>query len=178
MKKAVAGIVATAMLAVFQLARAADLEQSLEALATQMAGQLSSKGVQKIAIDGFTDLNGFKSTLGDFVAEELTTALIANGGLEVVERRELDRVLKELSSYSDGVFDSTTTAELQKILGIDALSTWSIANLGTRIKINARRISVETAQSYAAGSISVAKDDTISYLLNQASSATDDRQVV
>lgn len=150
---------------------AADLESSLQDLSRKLSAQLVEKDVEKVAVVGFTDLNGYKSALGDFISEEVVTALIIAGGFDVVERRELDRVLSEQSGYSDGIFDRSTTAELQKLLGIDALITGSITNLGRSVKINARAISVETAKAFAAASISLQKDETIESLLGQVASS-------
>ena len=148
-------------------AYADELETSLQELSGKLSSQLVEENVQKVAVVGFSDLNGYKSALGDFVSEEIVTSLIAAGGFDVVERRELDRVLSEQSEYTEGIFDRSTTAELQKLLGIDALITGSITNLGDRVKINARAISVETARAFAAASVSLEKDETIDQLLGQ-----------
>lgn len=149
---------------------AADLEASLVELSQNLSEQLIEHRIQKVAVVGFSDLNGYRSALGDFISEELVTALISAGGFDVVERRELDRILSEQSGYTEGIFDISTTAELQKLLGIDALITGSITDLGNRVKINARAISVETARAFAAAAVSLEKDQTIQHLMGQAAS--------
>ncbi len=132
---------------------------------------MKEKAAKKIAVVSFTDLNGYESALSSFIAEELITALFSEGNFDVVERRELDRVLQEQQKYTQNVFDKDTVAELQKLLGIDAIITGSITDLGEKIKLNTRAISVETAGVFAAASASINKDQVIKNLLQQSSAS-------
>lgn len=68
------------------------------------------------------------------------------------------------------MFDEDTIATIGKILGIQAIVTGSIADLGTSVRINTRAISVETARVFAAASATVARDETVQNLLRQAAS--------
>jgi len=148
---------------------AADLEPSIDELATDIGSQLTKRQVSKLAVVGFTDLNGYQSALGDFVSEELVTALFSAGNFDVVERRELDRVLAEQEKYTEGIFDRETITDLGHLLGIDAIVTGSITNLGERIKVNSRAISVESGKVFAAASISVDRDPIVDQLMGQQS---------
>jgi len=151
---------------------AADLESSIAELAQSINAQMSEKQARKLAVVGFTDLNGYKSALGDFISEELITNLVNTGKFDIVERRELNRVLSEHEMYSEGIFDQSTIAELEKLLGIEAVITGSITNLGPQVKINSRSISVETGKIFAAASVKVDKDPIVEQLLNQAAGST------
>lgn len=154
-----------------EFVNAADLESSVAELADEIADQMRDKQAHKLAVVGFTDLNGYKSALGAFISEELITNLVNSGRFDIVERRELDRVLSEHEMYTEGIFDQSTIAELQKLLGIEAIITGSITNLGTQVKINARSISVQTGKIFAAASITVDKDPVVEHLLNQATNS-------
>ena len=149
----------------------AELEPAIKKIAKELATQMKEKAVKKIAVVSFSDLNGYESALSSFIAEELITALFSEGKFDVVERRELDRVLQEQQKYTQNVFDKETVAELQKLLGIDAIITGSITDLGEKIKLNTRAISVETARVFAAASASINKDQVIKNLLQQSSAS-------
>jgi len=146
------------------------LEEGIQQLAVDIANQMKKRDIKKIAIDDFTDLNGYKSALGDFISEELVTNFYTQslGNFDVVERRELARVLKEQKLGSTGLLNKKTIAKIGEILGIDAIVTGSIAYLGRNIKINARMIGVDNAKVFAAAARKIPKDETVEALLRQS----------
>lgn len=149
---------------------AQDLEGGIQEVAQQLSAALGSGKVKKLAIVEFPDLNGYQSALGQFIAEELITQLSigANAGqFDVVERRQLARVLQEQELTDSSLFDAQSISKIGKILGIEAIITGSIADLGTDVKVNARAISVETAKVFAAASTKIPKTDTVLQLMRQ-----------
>ncbi len=156
--------------AVAQGETAQTLEEGIRQLAVDIANQMKKRDIKKIAIDDFTDLNGYKSALGDFISEELVTNFYTQslGNFDVVERRELARVLKEQKLGSTGLLNKKTIAKIGEILGIDAIVTGSIAYLGRNIKINARMIGVDNAKVFAAAASKIPKDEIVEELLRQS----------
>lgn len=152
------------------VALADKLESSIQEIGKEIGAQIKERQAKKLAVFSFSDLNGYQSALGDFIAEELITALFSEGDFDVVERRELSRIMSEHERYTQGIFDKETVAELQKLLGIDVLITGTITDLGERIKINSRAISVETGKVFAASSVSVDRDPVVDKLMLQQSS--------
>jgi TolB-like protein len=153
---------------------AEDLEGGIQEIAQQLSAALEGGKVKKLAVVEFPDLNGYQSALGQFVAEELITQLSvgANAGrYDVVERRQLARVLQEQELADSSLFDAQSIAKIGKILGIEAIVTGSIADLATDVKINARVISVETAKVFAAASTKIPKTDTVNQLMRQSAGA-------
>jgi len=149
---------------------AQDLEGGIQEVAQQLSAALGTGKVKKLAIVEFPDLNGYQSALGQFIAEELITQLSigANAGqFDVVERRQLARVLQEQELTDSSLFDAQSISKIGKILGIEAIVTGSIADLGTDVKVNARAISVESAKVFAAASTKIPKTDTVLQLMRQ-----------
>jgi TolB-like protein len=147
-----------------------DLEAGVKEISQQLASAMGGGKVKKLAVVEFPDLNGYQSSLGQFIAEELITQLStgANAGqFDVVERRQLTRVLQEQELTDSSLFDAGSISKIGKILGIDTIVTGSIADLGTDIKINARAISVETAKVFAAAAAKVPRNDTVLGLMRQ-----------
>lgn len=172
MKHIVQFLVLTTLLFVTSVSSAADLDTSIQEIGKSLAVQMKERQAKKLAVVSFSDLNGYQSALGDFIAEELITTLFNEGDFDIVERRELERVLSEQGSYTTGNFDKDTVAELEKLLGIDVLITGTITDLGDKIKINSRAISVETAKIFAAKGVTVDRDTTIDNLMSQSSSGS------
>jgi TolB-like protein len=127
---------------------AANLEEGVRDLAQQISVNMVNANLKKVALVEFAGLDGEVTAFGQFLAEELTTQLfvVTPGRFEVVERRQLQRVLQEHRLSASGLLDAGTIASLGKILGIEALITGSIADLGPEVKVNARLIAVESAR--------------------------------
>lgn len=150
---------------------AAELNSSIQKIAKELSVQMKTRQAKKLAVANFSDLNGYQSILGDFIAEELVTALYKEGEFDIVERRELSRILSEQAKYTSNIFDKKTVAQLQKLLGIDVLVIGTIADLGQQIKLNSRAINVETGKVFAAASASIDRDQTINNLMQQSSNS-------
>lgn len=157
----------------FTPAYAQTLDDALRNIAEELINQIEGSGIEKIAIVEFTDLNGFQSALGDFVSEELVTNffVVGSGRFELVERRELTRVLNEQQLGSTGLFDPETIANLGRLLGIQAIVTGSITYLDDDIRINSRMIGVDTARVFAAANATVSDDPIVQQLSRQVGRA-------
>jgi hypothetical protein len=83
----------------------------------------------------------------------------------------LKKVLGEQKLGTTGIFDQKTIASVGKILGIEAMITGSISDLGEEIKIHARLIAVDSAKVFAAASVKIPKDKTTLELLHQGGRA-------
>ena len=151
---------------------AANLEEGVRDLAQQISVNMVNANLKKVALVEFAGLDGEVTAFGQFLAEELTTQLfvVTPGRFEVVERRQLQRVLQEHRLSASGLLDASTIASLGKILGIEALITGSIADLGPEVKINARLIAVESARVFAVAASNVPKTEVVIRLMQQRAS--------
>lgn len=138
---------------------ASNLEEGIKELAQQISRNMTETGKKKIAVVEFSDLNGNIRALGQFLAEELITELflISPGQFEVVERRQLMKVLDEQKLTTSGLLDAKAMDSVGKILGIEAIVTGSITDLGNNVKVNARMIGVDTAKVFAVARTSIPK---------------------
>lgn len=153
-------------------AAAANLEEGVRDLAQQISVNMVNANLKKVALVELAGLDGEVTAFGQFLAEELTTQLFVAtpGRFEVVERRQLQRVLQEHRLSASGLLDASTIASLGKILGIEALITGSIADLGPEVKINARLIAVESARVFAVAATNVPKTEVVIRLMQQRGS--------
>lgn len=148
---------------------ASNLEEGIEELAQQISKNMTEKGKKKIAVVEFSDLDGNITAFGQFLAEELITQLfmISPGQFEVVERRQLMKVLSEQRLTMSGLLDAKAMGNVGKILGIESLVTGSVADLGSAVKVNARLIGVDTAKVFAVAATKIPKIDIVKDLLEK-----------
>ena len=153
---------------ILQKPSGATLDDQMNRLTSQIISSFNQSNVQKIAIIEFADLEGNVTQLGRFIAEELITRIFTSGKFNVVERNLLQKVLEEQQLGMTGYIDQETAISLGQILGVDAIITGSITNLGKNVKINARLISTETGSVFAVASVNVLKDSTIKLLMGES----------
>ncbi|MBI3755338.1 MAG: hypothetical protein HY265_04155 [Deltaproteobacteria bacterium] len=146
---------------------ASNLDEGVGQLANQISKSMAEKQKQKIAIIDFSDLNGNVTALGQFMAEELTTQLfiIAPGKFEVVERRQLLKLEEELTLGQTGFIEEKSIKKMGQVLGVDAIVTGSMTDLGNTVKINARLIAVESAKVFAVAATDIPKTGMVADLI-------------
>ena len=122
------------------------------------------KKVTRIAITEFTygdEFNDFTRNVQDI----LCTNLIQRG-MTVVEREKMEQVLEELGKSFSGMLDSSTAAEIGKMLGVEAIVVGTVADMGNSVDLRARLVDVEKSAAITAAQIDVVKDPTITKILS------------
>lgn len=137
------------------------LSEGIKDLATQIATEVSKEKKQKIAILPFRELDGKPTILGTYISEELVTDLFMIGGLDIVERTMLDRLIGELKLGQTGIIDPETAKHVGKVAGVDAIVTGSITDLQSYVALNCRLIDAQTGRIFAAAQTKIAKDDDV-----------------
>jgi len=151
---------------------ASNLESGVAEVGKSISESMLQEGKKKIAVIEFSDLNDNVTDLGRFLAEELINELLKNKkdkGYEIVERRQLNKVLKQLKLSSSGLLDPKSMKEVGKILNVDSIVTGSLTDLGNDIKVNARIISVESAMIISSASTKIPKVGSVAKLMGQNS---------
>lgn len=82
--------------------------------------EVNLKGIDQIAVG---DITGFK---GDDISDKITTALFNSGRYEVLDRDNLNNILREQSLSMVGITDPEASAKLGKVLGATAIVTGRI----------------------------------------------------
>jgi TolB-like protein len=80
---------------------------------------------------------------GEIVAEWLITSLVKTGRFDVVERAQLQKVLKEQQLGMTGMISQETAARVGELLGVKVIITGSVIQIGNTVEVNARLINVE-----------------------------------
>ena len=156
----------------------AEVEANLDQLAAQIVAAMddnllpSASGEKiRIVVLDFLDLEGNVTSLGRFVAEELTTRLFRTKRFEVIERQLLNKVLDELKLGAAGFVDSGSAQALGNILGASAIVSGTLSALTETVRINARLIATNTGTIFAAASAQIPRDEAIDQLLKKVVTA-------
>jgi TolB-like protein len=100
----------------------------------------------RLAVIEFKTLadKGGNAQLGVMVSEMFTTEVVNSDAFKIVEREQLEKVLKEIAMAQSGIIDTTTAQEIGRMLGADAIITGSVIRIQSNLRIDARIIEVET----------------------------------
>ena len=145
-----------------------NLYDRIDDLANQLTENLPGERQLKIAVIEFPDQNKNITGLGRFLSEELTVRLFQTAKFgKIIERALLYKVIEEHELGLTGLLDEATVKEVGALLGVDAIATGTITDLGEKIRINARLIDIEKGVLLAAGSIGIRKDHRITEMMSE-----------
>lgn len=101
--------------------------------AWMMAGDLS--GLKKrIAVINFEDKSGYGHNIGSGIADMLVTSLVESDKFMVIERAELEEVMKEQALGMSGAVTPQSAAKVGQLLGVETIVTGSISEFGDKQK--------------------------------------------
>ncbi|MDD5067357.1 MAG: carboxypeptidase regulatory-like domain-containing protein [bacterium] len=83
---------------------------------------------------------------GAAVADMITTAIVKSKKLNVIERENLQKILKEQELWLSGMVDAGTTKKIGQITGVSFIITGSVSKLGTFIELDVRMLDTETGK--------------------------------
>ena len=143
------------------------LDSRLENLTNQIVESLSHESKSKIAVIEFSDLNGNITEFGMYLSEELITRLFLTRKFDVIERQLLNQVISEQKLGMTGLIDDDSAIAIGKLLGVDAIVSGTIIDLGVSLKVNARIIATETGSVFAVAATEIIKDEKVKILINR-----------
>jgi len=97
--------------------------------------------------------------LGEIVLDKLITQLVALHRFKIIERSQLEKVLKEQALGLSGVVDASSAAQLGRVLGVDAVLIGSITSDEKKVGIDGRLVNTETAEIVTSADAYTKSDD-------------------
>ncbi len=82
------------------------------------------------ALHGSWNYSWHYSKLATAAADNLTTELVKQGELSVIERQKLDAILQEQQLGASGAVDTSTAAKIGNVLGVQLIVTGSVTSFG------------------------------------------------
>jgi curli biogenesis system outer membrane secretion channel CsgG len=145
--------------------RAKTLDEGLSNLSEQISDNLSENRKRRIAVTEFVDLEGETTNFGRYLSEKLITKLFQTKKFRVIERQQLNKVIKEQKLSLTGIIEPESAQKLGRLLGVDAIAAGSVTELNRTVEINARLIDTETGEVFSVASVEISKDETVCSLL-------------
>ncbi len=87
---------------------------------------------KRIAVINFEDKAGYGHHVGRGVSDMLVTSLVESGKFIVIERAELDEILKEQGLGQSGLVTPQSAAKVGQLLGIQRMITGSVTEFGSK----------------------------------------------
>ncbi len=135
----------------------------LDKLAGNLWGQCQAKPAIKAKIENgniaaatFKPIGSLLPETPAAVAADLYTAMIKSG-FSLVERGQIDKVLKELKIQDTALVDPNTAAKIGKLSGADMMLLGEITDSDSLVVINARLMDTATGRSVAAERVELRK---------------------
>lgn len=128
-------------------------------LAREVSAAAVHGGVRRVAVIPFTSARGQDDEGGLVLAERLVSRLTQLGGLEVIERTHLSKILDEQKLGELGLADPREAREIGRMLGVDAIVTGTFIPLSDRrVEVHARVIDAHSARVLGAATVRVEKE--------------------
>ena len=118
----------------------------------------------KIAVLDFS-AKGVDKFLAEAIVENLITSLIDSNTFDIVERSQLNKLMKELSLQNSDDFNDELRKELGNLLGVELVILGSVTKIGDNITINTRGVDVETGIAKFAKNLITNSENDIPYLI-------------
>lgn len=126
------------------------------------------KNGSKVVILNF---NSPAPDLSNYVIEELTSYIVNDGKLTVVDRRNLELLQQEMNFQLSGEVSDETAQSIGQKLGAQFIISGSMTSLGNMYRMRVQVIAVETAQIAGMLNTNVSRDETLSALLGETGPA-------
>jgi TolB-like protein len=146
------------------------LDQRVSELSQKISNGLTENQKRTIAVVEFADLRGNVTDFGRFIAEELITHLYETKKFKVIERQLLNKVIAEQKLSLTGVIEQSSAQRLGKVLGVDAIASGTVTDLGKTLRVNARLIDTMSGEIFAVASAEILKDDAVIKLVGAEAS--------
>jgi TolB-like protein len=146
-----------------------NLQAGIQNLSQQIVETMGQQEKRRLAIADFSKLDGSTDNFARYLSERLIASMFLTKRFEVMERRQLDRLLQELKLNLSDLFDPATAKRLGGLQGVDILATGSLTDMSTIVEVNARLIETGTGRVLAVATTQIAKDGDVLTLMGRSS---------
>ena len=140
-----------------------DYEKQTAAFSIDLANKIKASNKTRVAVSDFLDNDGNLTELGKAIAEDIGVGIVNNGNgvFQVMERSNLNAILKEQKLSSTGLIDPETAKKLGKLKMVDAVIVGNITPFGNSFRVTIKILDTETGMSIAAAAGNIAGTDDI-----------------
>jgi len=131
------------------------IEDKIHSLALQLHENAVKYKDNRTAVVGFSYSEKTKSEICSLFADKLTIKLVKLGGIRIIDRTSLKKIIDEQKLSESGLIEQKGAAETGKILGARFLITGSLKSVMRQLNVSARMIDSSTGEIISAGDIQI-----------------------
>jgi hypothetical protein len=148
-------------------------DKGINTLADKLLSSSTSYKIGKITVADFIGPGDQVFTLGEYVADKISSRLFSSGKFpDFMERKQLRQVLLARKGELSGYFDPATVEKFGKLIGVDSMVIGKIWDLDRIIDITAKIVESGTGRLQGKAEVRVIKDEMVGGLLRKARTAT------
>ena len=125
-----------------------DVDSKMEKMAQDLAKQLRTAGKSRIGVADFTDLQGYITELGKYLADDFQGALVSQK-LRVINRQRLSQLLIEKKLTAQKLLDPTNSLEFGKAANMEVIIVGTVTVSDREFVINVLALDVQGAEAIA-----------------------------
>jgi TolB-like protein len=144
---------------------ASAFEDDLKKIALTVAENVEKAKLKSVTVVDFADLQGKPTELGRFLAQEFSDKLVsANPSVAVVDRANVQFLLKESKLSAEGFIDPASSRKLGKLAGVDAIVIGTTTPVSEGYRLSVRAIGVDSGRVVSASSATIASTKELDQL--------------
>ncbi|MDR3019747.1 MAG: hypothetical protein LBU66_02455 [Treponema sp.] len=133
----------------------------LDAVSQEVANAFQGSRHNMIAILDFTNIDGKKSVLGRYLAEQTSNNLFRNSDLKFVERAQINKVIEEMNFGNSGFVSDSSAVRIGHLLGADAVVLGTLTRVGRRISVAIKVVETESGRILSSGATEIEGEEFI-----------------
>ena len=127
----------------------------LGGITNQIVNTFRGSNSVTIALFDFVNVNGKNSVLGRYLVEQISNYFFQNSNFRIVERTQIDRVMREQNFGMSGFVDDESAARIGHLLGANAVTIGTLTRVGNRISVNIKIVDSESGSILSSGSTEI-----------------------
>jgi TolB-like protein len=133
----------------------------MDAVSIEVANAFQGNKNKMVAILDFTNIDGKKSILGRYLAEQTSNNLFRNSDLKFVERAQINKVIEEMKFGTSGFVSDESAVRIGHLLGADAVVLGTLTRIGRRISVSIKVVETESGKILSSGTTEIEGDEFI-----------------
>jgi TolB-like protein len=133
----------------------------LQGITDQILGAFRGNRNVAVVIFDFVNVNGKNSVLGRYLVEQISNYFFQNSELKIVERAQIDKILREQDFGMSGNVTDESAARIGHMLGANAVTIGTLTRVGKKISVNIKIVDSETASLLSSGSTEIDGEEYI-----------------
>lgn len=114
----------------------------------------SSEGVRRVAAVNDLSAQGVEASSASIISDRLRNEFVKTGAFTIVERAQMETILKEQGFQQSGVCSSEACiVEMGQLLGVESMITGSVGRIGRTFTLGLRLIDVKSGKISASANI-------------------------